>query len=50
MLNNSDQNVNQGCNLKWKPGYNCSGQASKIEFLRNRTIGKPLLIDGMALI
>lgn len=50
MLNNSDKNVNQGCNLKWKPGNSCSEQVSKIEFLRNRTIGKPLLIKTMALI
>lgn len=42
MLINSELTINQGSNLKLKLGDQLYNQLSRLEFLRNRTVGKPL--------
>jgi hypothetical protein len=42
MLKNSELTINQGSNLKFKLGNQRYEQLSRLEFLRNRTVGKPL--------
>ncbi len=43
MLKNSELKVNQGCNLKWKPGVNQqSEQFFMIQILKSRTVAEPL--------
>ncbi len=45
MLINSELTINQGSNLKLKLGDQRYNQLSRLEFLRNRTVGKPLYLD-----
>jgi hypothetical protein len=44
MLKNSELTINQGSNLKLKLGDKRSDKFFRLEFLRNRTVGKPLFI------
>jgi hypothetical protein len=44
MLKNSELTINQGSNLKFKLGDQRYNQFFRLEFLRNRTVGKPLKI------
>lgn len=43
MLKNSELRVNQGSNLKLNLGDKRYEDFSRTDFLRNRTVGKPLL-------
>lgn len=45
MLINSELTVNQGSNLKLKLGDQRYNHLSRLEFLRNLTVGKPLYLD-----
>lgn len=45
MLKNSDLTINQGSNLKFKLGDQRYEQFYRVEFLRNRTVGKPLELN-----
>lgn len=45
MLINSEITINQGSNLKLKLGDQRYNQLSRLDFLRNRTVGKPLDLD-----
>lgn len=45
MLRNSQLTINQGSNLKLKLGEQLYNQLSRLEFLRNRTVGKPLYLN-----
>ncbi|WP_196509409.1 hypothetical protein [Nostoc sp. NZL] len=42
MQKNSELTINQGSNLKLKLGDQRYEQFSRVEVLRNRTVGKPL--------
>lgn len=42
MQKNSELTINQGSNLKLKLADQLYDQFSRLEFLRNRTVGKPL--------
>ena len=42
MLKKSELTINQGSNLKFKLGYQRYDNFSRLEFLWNRTVGKPL--------
>lgn len=44
MLINSELTINQGSNLKLKLGDRRYNQLSRLEFLRNGTVGKPLYL------
>lgn len=44
MLKNSELKVNQGCNLKWKPGDKLFIQFSLLEILRIKTVVEPLYL------
>lgn len=45
MLINSQLTINQGSNLKLKLGDQLYNQLSRLDFLRNRTVGKPLYLN-----
>jgi hypothetical protein len=45
MLKNSELTVNQGSNLKLKLGDQRYEKFSRLEVLRNRTVGKPLELN-----
>ncbi|MGH1392424.1 MAG: hypothetical protein ACRAVC_00090 [Trichormus sp.] len=45
MLNNTEIGINQGANLKLKLGEQKYEIFSRIEVLRNLTIGKPLKLN-----
>lgn len=44
MLKNSELTINQGSNLKFKLGGQQYDKFSRLEFLWNRAVGKPLKI------
>jgi hypothetical protein len=45
MVKNSELTINQGSNLKFKLGDQRYNHFSRLEFLRNRTVGKPLKLN-----
>lgn len=45
MLKNSGLTINQGSNLKLKLGDIRYNQFCRLEFLQNRTVGKPLYLN-----
>ncbi len=45
MLKNSELTTNQGYNLKLKLGEQRYAQFYRLEFLQNRTVGKPLKLN-----